>query len=198
MTRSKIEDSSPFGGLDRFLKQLNHDGIPIGPEEILRLHHAFSLQPPAERDTLFNLLACTLCKSPQQKRIFADDFDLWFEEADEVLQSPEQQLPGDETGELTRDQSTGNQSGTDPKHPAKPKTRQAEPRARSKAEQFRTQIAETLRPLPWWNYFWIFWVLLAGIGLWVFYSGPDAILPKQPDTPVIKPIDPLPIPLRPD
>ncbi len=173
--RSKTEESAALEGLDRLLRQLNNDGIPIGPEEILRLKHVFSLEPASERQSLFNLLACALCKSPRQRRILADDFDLWFQDAEEVLRPQEQQGPGDEPDGLPSGRTSGGESGEMPENEARSKSGQSEGRTEFRPDKERVGIIWKAGRQPWWFYVCLALILTAGIVVWMFVVGREPI-----------------------
>ena len=67
----------PPPGLDAFLAALRTAGIPVGPDEVARLGHAFAQAPALERVVLKEILACTLVKSPEQREEFDELFEEW-------------------------------------------------------------------------------------------------------------------------
>ena len=64
-------------GLDDFLAALRFEGIAIGPQELVRLQHAFRLAPSLDRQDLKDLLACTLIKQDTHREAFESLFETW-------------------------------------------------------------------------------------------------------------------------
>ena len=63
--------------LGELLAALRADGIPVGPAELTRLHHAFGTAPALDREGLRRFLACLLVKTPGQAPPFDQCFDAW-------------------------------------------------------------------------------------------------------------------------
>ena len=72
-----MERAQQLPGLDDFLTALRFEGIPIGPQELVWLQHAFSLEPSLDRQNLHDLLACALLKDASHRAIFEALFDDW-------------------------------------------------------------------------------------------------------------------------
>ncbi len=79
--------------LNGFLAALHAQGIPIGSDELARLRHVLNLEPSPswDRERLHELLACTLAKTPAQREIFEQEFEVWCPEdsIDEAMEAPE-------------------------------------------------------------------------------------------------------------
>lgn len=72
-----MKPTEQFPGLDEFLAALRFEGIPIGPHELVWLHHAFKLAPSLDRQGLKHLLACTLIKQDSHREVFESWFADW-------------------------------------------------------------------------------------------------------------------------
>ena len=62
-----MEPEKRYPGLDDFLAALRFEGIPIAPHELGWLQHAFRLAPSLDRQSLKDLLACTLIKQASHR-----------------------------------------------------------------------------------------------------------------------------------
>ncbi|MBM4256510.1 MAG: hypothetical protein FJ147_11530 [Deltaproteobacteria bacterium] len=119
-----------FPTLDEFLAVLRFDGIAIGPHELVWLQHAFSLQPSLDRQSLKDLLACTLIKQESHREIFESRFADWcpVEEIATTKPAEEQEAqPGDTTNKESQasDFSEGQQSSpSQQSNSSKPKKHQ--------------------------------------------------------------------------
>src|SRR4029453_11783654 len=72
-----MEPAKRYTGLDDFLAALHFDGIPIAPHELGWLQHAFRLAPSLDRQSLKDLLACTLIKQASHREVFETLFEDW-------------------------------------------------------------------------------------------------------------------------
>jgi len=63
--------------LAELLAALRADGLPLGPQELIRLHQAFAGAPRLDRPGLKRFLACLLVKTSEQQALFAQRFDGW-------------------------------------------------------------------------------------------------------------------------
>ena len=72
-----MEPEKRYPGLDDFLAALRFEGIPIAPHELGWLQHAFRLAPSLDRQSLKDLLACTLIKQASHREVFEALFEDW-------------------------------------------------------------------------------------------------------------------------
>ena len=72
-----MEPEKRYPGLDDFLAALRFEGIPIAPHELSWLQHAFRLAPSFDRQSLKDLLACTLIKQASHREVFEALFEDW-------------------------------------------------------------------------------------------------------------------------
>jgi hypothetical protein len=167
-------------GLDAFLAALRLHDIPVGPQEVLWLRHAFRLEPELDRQGLQNLLACTLIKHEAHHEQFTVLFDAWCQ--DEAHPVP----PGPEARVVP---SVFNESISDPMpHPDRPES-----------------PPPPLGPCPVWRRWGLLASLLVVVGAGLVYlwlsrqtvvvpPGPEervAAAPRPPDT-LDLPADPTP------
>jgi formylglycine-generating enzyme required for sulfatase activity len=96
-------------GLDSFLAALRFEGVPVGPGELIRLQHAFSLEPVLDRQELQALLACTLIKDPAQRTIFASLFEDWCPEETPALEQDQASQESHENFSLEENQTAWHQ-----------------------------------------------------------------------------------------
>src|SRR5262245_13890287 len=90
-----MEPETRYPGLDDFLAALRFEGIPIAPHELGWLQHAFRLAPSLDRESLKDLLACTLIKQASHREVFEALFEDWCpsDEADRAKPSAGNDTP---------------------------------------------------------------------------------------------------------
>src|SRR5215467_4808569 len=90
-----MEPEKRYPGLDDFLAALRFEGIPIAPHELGWLQHAFRLAPSLDRQSLKDLLACTLIKQASHHEVFEALFEDWCppDEADRATPSASNDTP---------------------------------------------------------------------------------------------------------
>ena len=71
-----------LSGLDDFLAALRFEGVPISPHQVVWLQHAFRLEPQLDRESLKDLLACTLVKHEAHHEPFESLFEAWCQPDD--------------------------------------------------------------------------------------------------------------------
>ena len=72
-----MEPAQQYPGLDDFLAALRFEGIPIAPHELGWLQHAFRLAPSLDRQSLKDLLVCTMIKQASHREVFEALFEDW-------------------------------------------------------------------------------------------------------------------------
>ena len=85
-----MQTAKDFPDLNKFLKALCLEGIPIGPYELIRLQHVFDLEPTLDQEQLKALLACTLIKQPTQRETFEMLFSEWYQRAEAQTGGPKE------------------------------------------------------------------------------------------------------------
>src|SRR4030095_5665041 len=89
-----MEPEKRYPGLDDFLAALRFEGIPIAPHELGWAAHPFRLAPSLDRQSLKDLLACTLIKQASHREVFEALFEDWGPPDATDMAKP---LPGNDT-----------------------------------------------------------------------------------------------------
>ena len=172
-------------GLDDFLAALRFEGVPISPHQFIWLQHAFRLEPHLDRESLKDLLACTLIKHESHRETFESLFEAWCRPDDVQTQN-----------ESPADEDTPH-PGPSPVEPSTPDFEPTEPE--EKRDQPKTATTTTQAWTSWRTWVGILVLIgLAGLGYQFIPQGNEQTTKNgsgtngDPGTPSPDPVQPKP------